>query len=564
MIAPARGPLAGEEAMPADGDLSLAIGVGLWMGAAAVLLSAAALWIGGISSPKLAGALGALASAATSSALLLKAPQRPSRALLAVAGLSPLAIALAACALAGQFFDVSDDGLAYHQRGVIEIARGWNPIRDGPLAPGDHELLWVNHYAKGAWVLEASLYALAGRIEWAKGANLFLMVASGLLAFAALRALRLSRRLALWAAVLAAANPVGIYQALGFYVDGQLASALLAVLALFARQALDERGSGRPIVLSALAACLVYLSNLKFTGLVYAALIGAGAVAAQALLRRRRALAPAGVVALGCLLGILGPGYNPYVTNTLRAGHPFHPLMGAARVDIMSAQMVPAFGRLGRLEKLARGHFSRSSNDLGAFPRLKAPFTIVRSELDAFAQPDVRVGGFGPWFGGSLLVAAALATGLLVRGGARAVAGIGAVVFIGLTGALNPEAWWARYAPQLWLLPLLPAAWATSLTGWLRRLGLTTALALTVNVALVTGPYLREQIRATSALRAQLRDLVAAARGRWVATDLGGVFAVGVRLSEAGLAFERAASIPCAEPVILDSYPGAKVCVIRD
>jgi hypothetical protein len=46
-----------------------------------------------------------------------------------------------------------------------------------------------------------------------------------------------------------------------------------------------------------------------------------------------------------------------------------------------------------------------------------------------------------------------------------------------------------------------------------------------------------------------------------VATDLEGVHAVGVRLSEAGLAFERVDVIACEAPVVLDSYPEAKVCL---
>jgi hypothetical protein len=541
--------------------LCLAVGIGVWLGAATVLLVAAALWSAGVSAPRLAGAIGGLASAAGSAAVLLRSEGGASRRRLLVAGLSPIALALSSCALAGQFYDISDDGLAYHQRGVIELARGWNPIRDEPLSSRGGEFFWVDHYAKGAWVVQASIYALVGRIEYAKGTNILLALAAGLLAYSALLALRLRRPLALWIAVLLALNPVALYQALGFYVDGQLASALLALLALLV---LGTLRSASPLDLLATTACLVYLSNLKFTGLVYAALIGLGGVAIQAFLGRGRLFAVACAVLAGCLLGVIGPGYNPYLTNTLRAGHPFHPLMGAARVDIMSPQMVPAFGRLGRFEKLVRGHFSRSSDDHTTFPRFKAPFAIVRGELAAFKTPDARVGGFGPWYGGSLLLATILAIGLLALRKPQAGLGLGAIAFISLTAVLNPEAWWARYAPQLWFPPLLLAGWAGSRSDWLRRVGLAVGMALTVNVVLVAGPYLREQLRATATLRTQLRGLVAAAGSRPVVTDLGGVYAVGVRLSEAGLAFERVASPSCANPIVLDSYPSARVCVSAD
>jgi hypothetical protein len=471
---------------------------------------------------------------------------------------APMALAIATSAIAGQFYDVSWDGLAIHQRGVFELARGWNPILDEPLSlhrRGDN-LFWNDHYPKGSWTLEASLYALMGRIEPAKGVNLLLMTAAGLLTFSALSALGLRRRLAIWTAGLLALNPVSLCQSLSFYLDGQVASALLSLLAMLV---IRVRGASIPVSLP-LIACAVYLSNLKFTGLAYALILGFGGVAAHAILQGCRAWATAGVLLLGILFGVVGPGLNPYLTNTLRAGHPFYPLMGPGRIDIMRGTP-PAFARLTRLEKLARSNLSRSNGSLDVVPRLKVPFTVTRKELSAFAQPDTRVGGFGPWYGGALLLSTALFIGLLAHLRSKAALGLGAIAFVFLSSLANPEAWWARYAPQLWFPPLLLAAWSASSLGWLRRAGLATAVAPSVNVFLVAMPSLREQVRATTALRAQLAGLREAARGHPVATDLGGVHAVGVRLSEAGLAHERVDAMACEAPVVLDSYPEAKVCL---
>jgi hypothetical protein len=53
--------------------------------------------------------------------------------------------------LSAAFFDLSWDGLWYHQTAVYQMAHGWNPLHD-PLhrfAPSIQDSL--RHYAKGPW-----------------------------------------------------------------------------------------------------------------------------------------------------------------------------------------------------------------------------------------------------------------------------------------------------------------------------------------------------------------------------------------------------------------------------
>jgi len=81
--------------------------------------------------------------------------------------------------------------------------------------------VWINHYAKGAWLRAAAVQALSGQLEQGKAFGPLLMVAAALLVFAAAAA-AVGRWRAGILAALAALNPVSVCQILTFYVDGQV------------------------------------------------------------------------------------------------------------------------------------------------------------------------------------------------------------------------------------------------------------------------------------------------------------------------------------------------------
>ena len=51
--------------------------------------------------------------------------------------------------------------------------------------------------------------------------------------------------------------------------------------------------------------------------------------------------------------GALGLGFDPYVTNTLSRGHPFHPVAGPGAVDFLRIQLAPGFHDHSRPVRLA-------------------------------------------------------------------------------------------------------------------------------------------------------------------------------------------------------------------
>lgn len=448
------------------------------------------------------------------------APQRPVLTFLPVSGFV-LTIFCGGLLLCGRFYDVSSDGQTYQQEAIIQLAKGWNPLRRAPLASVHN--IWINHYPKAPWIYAAALYALTDNIEQGKVFNGLLI---GLAFFCCLAALltlqpdKLGRAVLL--SLLLALNPVAVSQALSFYVDGQLAALLLATMAL-AYLAYVRRDR---FLAASLLLPLILLVNTKFTAIAYLGVMTAG-VLLWLLLSGRRKLAHAmlAISVTGILLGLVLVGFNPYVTNTLRKGHPFYPLAGRGAVDIhdptaeRAMGLPPGFREQNRFENLFISLFSRSENPGDRRPRYKVPFSIAEEEVIWFQdKPDLRIGGFGPLFSGVLVLTLALTLALILglrKGKNVTVLSVLGIAALLLASALvNPECWWARYAPQIWLIPLLLTLPALYVAGnkFLRALGWAVVLVVVINVGLIAQSYLAGQYRISGILKQQLAEIAQSRR----------------------------------------------------
>jgi hypothetical protein len=399
---------------------------------------------------------------------------------LAVLGGSALACVLC--------YDLWFDGQNYHQLGISALAGGWNPFREPHLPAGPYALYAV-HYSKGPWIAAAALYELTGAIESAKAFHPAALVASFFLVTGSLRYTGVAPRA--WAAAIGAAaafNPISIVQAMTFYVDGLLASlltmtgaALLLVIA----------APQRPFFLLA-GALLITLANVKFTGPVYGTvLVMAAAVGFwwhhRSPARTTRLLLVAAAALLG---GIALVGYQPYVTNTLDHGHPFHPLRGPGKQHDV-ARLRP--DRIAETQSTSTRLMLSVFADAGADWRrsrniLKLPFTTSAAEFEVYGRPDARVGGWGPFFSGGLLLSGlVLALAWVGRRPGRYQVTLALLALIA-AALLNSECWWARFAPQLALLPAVAALALVPRSGhprgreWLAVGALVTALASSATV----------------------------------------------------------------------------------
>lgn len=354
--------------------------------------------------------------------------------------------------------DTSYDGQEYQYDATRALADGWNPYHETYQPPAELRgyvtlRLWPQHYPQAAW-LAAAVPAAAGLdMETTKLAPLLLAAALFFGVFGAATAWSLDWTRSLVLAVLAAANPIIIVQLFTRMNDGQLA-ACLALTVLFA--ALWSRDRRVAFALTA-GGAMAYGLNLKFSAIPTFALLSV-LIALLILVTQGRSAAfrvSGGLLTAG-VVSVLVLGAHPYVTNTLRYRNPFYPVAGAGAVDIMAINRPAVLSGESAVERLVQSYFAVTSN--GTMQSLKLPFTVQPGELWASGNPDTRLAGFGPLFSGAVLLAAGLGGWIAWRDATRTRRAVLAAAFCVAVGSLSlPEAWWARYVPQLWWVPAIVA-----------------------------------------------------------------------------------------------------------
>ena len=425
-------------------------------------------------------------------------------------GIFGLGLFAALFAVSWYFYDISYDGQVYHQVPVRQLANGWNPVWEYLTREMSQSAFVVYHYAKGPWIYEAALYKATGQMEGSKVFNFLLIAASFFLSWAAAeKSGKLTKRQAVLVSFLCACNPVSVYQSLSFYIDGQLASLMLCLGSL-AYMALRE---WKDAWLTEFVMAVVLTINVKFTGVVYVC-VGMVIMAGWFYFNHQKQIYKELVVAfiVALFLGLGVTGYSPYVVNTVFYGHPFFPLYGAGAqtMDIMTTNSPPAFLKMNMFEKLYMATFSSSTNRFDLEPPVvKWPFTMEARELAPFVYgADIRIGGFGPWFSGMIVLSLLIWAVMCFYGVKERRYGLLAVGGTIFSILVNPEAWWARYVPQFWLVPVVTAVIALfDKKKEIVYLGKACIIVSLVNVALVSGAYFIGNLYCTQALNEELDQL---------------------------------------------------------
>jgi hypothetical protein len=485
------------------------------------------------------------------------------------------AIVVLAVLLAGAFYDMSWDGLWYHQTAVYQMAHGWNPLWDPMRDFVPHLQDWVRHYAKGSWYVALALHSATGDIETAKAAPWIALAATFCVVFAAALDLGVRRRTSFLLAALVSLNPVTVFELASYLVDGLMISFLacfVASLVLWFRQ--PSRLS-LWIMLASAILCI----NAKQTGLVYLCFAIAAGGAYVILWRRELLRRYVATEAVALLLGVLLFGFNPYVTNTIHRGHPFYPVLGTAAYPSLSDQGEDPIERwetphnmMGRSRyvRLWYALFGRPGAQPyypGENASLMVPLDVGREDFEMYYFHDVRIAGFGPLFSGAFLVSVAVLVLAVLRPGIpRQIVLIvaGAIV---LSLLVSPHTWWARYGPQLWWLPLLAliAGFAGGEGRVLRGLTWLLATILTLNVIPITLVHYRWEIGATRRTNDQLHRLRGSGHVEVDFQYFGEPF--GERLKSAGVTFTPVQTLGCERPIELMSVsPGypmpVRVCIM--
>jgi hypothetical protein len=478
-----------------------------------------------------------------------------------------LALVVVSITIEIPFYDISFDGQNYHQEGIIQLKDGWNPHTSGlPNSVNEYTRRFTGHFAKGSWYIDACFYAITGSIKASKASNI-LFIFSGILI--SLSILLKVTPIKVWQSTLIALilgfNPIWAYQTLSFYVDGQVSSTILILLATSV--ALYKGLFNRYLLYFIAGSSLIILSNLKFTGVVYVGIFVFGYTLLLFVKKRASEAVQAFIIlTIFGIIGVFYVGYGTYVTNIISTGHPFYPLN---QEDILSYQTPSNFKGASNISALFQSIFSESGQvQIESPSKFKIPFTFSINELKIFAREEPRTGGFGPLFSGAFLIS--IIVFLFVWLGEKKKPSLVLLlswVILFVSVLVVPAAWWARYVPQFYFLVIFLGIWSFINTdiAWVKNILLGIFLILLLNITIIKSIYIGNNILKSIAINEQLKEW----KGKSVLADFGIFQATRIRLIEKNIPFKETSrtlfNTECSESGtdMIGTYDSVKICVKR-
>ena len=341
------------------------------------------------------------------------------------------------------------DPRTYHAKAILFLLEGVNPYQ--------YPAHWGTYtYPAAHWLLSASFILWTQSFEASFAFTPIAALAAFLCARRFLATLpHLSRVWRNLLAFLLAANPIA---ALCFFThnnDGLLASTLLSVFFLMLSFVVEDATQSRTTRLRTafyVVALLVFLINLKFTGLVYGGILGLTALAygIRRGASRKTLLRLAGLGSGAAILGVALFGFYPYATNMMRGKNPFYPAINydeqGNKNDVVGHLVGKDFYDKSSYEKWWISLFSKTGASWTE-PVPLPPFSSL--------GPFSFIQGFGSLFSGAMLLCLTLVFFVRHRGAWIVLAGVMASVLstsVGFHFRLSPQNWWL---PLLFLVFLL-------------------------------------------------------------------------------------------------------------
>lgn len=316
--------------------------------------------------------------------------------------------------MAANVYDNTWDGSAYHKQAVGLLKEGWNPVymlsndfnnatlsvryaKDGPL-------LWAESYPKATWYFAAVIYYITGNIEAGKCYTLlFAYITFGMCLDFFRKKLHGNRAGLL--ALFAALNPIVCAQFQSYYLDGVVACVLCMLIITFVAIINNEENEISKVQYIEIFCLIIWGCNLKFSVVVFVVTLCGLFCIFNSYKRKKLDIKNTGILFIDGVISVFVCGFAPYITNVIRHGSMFYGLEGLMNEDDMQAQFgVEGLNRTGRFLTSLFGKMSHGEHKtLGEV--LKIPFTFSKEELYYYNFVDVRVGGFGIFFSGLLVIA---------------------------------------------------------------------------------------------------------------------------------------------------------------
>ncbi|MEM1312369.1 MAG: hypothetical protein AAGF07_02810 [Patescibacteria group bacterium] len=451
----------------------------------------------------------------------------PQKALSVVLGILSLvlisAVAFGSLLVSDRIYDTSFDGQSYQMEAIIQLNEGYIPPHERPSGVPNVNQIWVNAYPKSAWINSTTVFKLTGNIESGKLFNLLLQFASLMLVFGAL--LSINKLNIFWGglvSILAVANPVSLYQYYNYYLDGQTYSLILGMLALtlYIFNKLSDTSLKQKAILFVLFTFAgIYLFNIKLASFVFGVIMLLSICLFTAFYKTKLLLPFLGSLMTIFLLGFLIFGYNPYITNNRYNKSPLFPIFGEPSYNFDKDNVPGNYLGKNNVEMLIRAGFVKTA-PMGRRneAELKVPFTTDDKELKNLTVSNVKKGGFGIYWSGVLVVTLAslvlLVSYYLIKN--RKLKDEDASNFL----KIKPEAFtfliycyaictilasavivsasvYARYVPQLWLVPTLVVLYFLTLKNHITKI-----LAVIITGIMLYNAYMFFEVGTRTAVEA--------------------------------------------------------------
>ena len=371
------------------------------------------------------------------------------------------------------FWDNSWDGKSYHLASIIMLKKGWLPIYDNLSEVVQKFVIYpfnasfAEVYPKFCETIGANFYKITGYIESSKTANFVLLFSVFMYSYSVFKEFITKNILIIILSLLVCINPVCICEIFTNLVDLHIYYAFVFLILTILK--IEKSKTKTKVDEFVIIGSSIMLSSIKLTGIAYLTVIyfcwGIYLIIEKKEIKSL--VKYAFILALLTLITCI----NPYITNFKNYGHPFHPVMGRNKIDIITMQYPRGFKDKNSIERFLISTFAESSNSIENHPiralnqpvNLKIPFTIIKnSPLRSFKVADMRVGGFGYYWSGILCLTILLFFFLRFDSTENKKLFFFTLSIILLSVISNPHAWWARFVPQLWLLPVFSVMFAAS------------------------------------------------------------------------------------------------------
>lgn len=349
-------------------------------------------------------------------------------------------------------WDYSYDGQSYHQAIILVLKEGWNPVYQHHSGFQNNDLsLWIDHYAKGIEIIAAAIYSTSGYIECGKAVNFIIIIASFFFAFNLLEEyfsfFKFRKKVII--AFLLAASPVVVNQFVTYYIDWSLYSLLVILICAILLKSRDYI-KYVSIVMVVFLATVIKFNILFFIGFSIFIYLFYLFVLKEYLEAKRIFL----ISVLSLIAAIFTSGINPYITNTINHHNPVYPLLGSDSVDILTYQTPTNMRYKSRLEAVLISLFSET-NAQKTEAKVVFPLYLSSSGIKNAGQPDIRVGGFGVFFSGILILSLILYLFSKVKERSKKMNINLILFFLFFSIFILPAGWWARYVPFFYAIPIV-------------------------------------------------------------------------------------------------------------